>query len=344
MSSSAFRWTLGACLATSILSRHGIEEGADMAARSGAHTSPLHRPAPRFTLQTVSDAVLLWIFRRFPAQSLIFKEPVGRAEAEYEVKGQYEFYWHFGASAVMFRDKEVLDVGSGFGAGAVRFIEYGARSVTGLEVTGDKVRLATAFARERGMADRVRFVMGTGEDMPLPSDSFDLITLDDVLEHVISPERVLEECWRVLRPGGRVAIVFPPYYDVLGGSHLSGRATSFPGLNLLFTTRALRSAVLKHLEDSGIDYAPFFRDVPTDKLWNLNGLTIRRFEKIIHDSRFLSEVMIYMGHLQYRRHHKSPKASSHLLWRAAYVLAQAVAQVPVLQEAFCARVCALLRK
>jgi SAM-dependent methyltransferase len=269
---------------------------------------------------------------------------MGRAEAEYEIKGQRDFSWHFGETTDMFKDKDVLDLGSGFGASAARFIEYGARFVTGLEVAEDKVQHATEFARDRGIADQARFVLGAGECIPLPNDSFDLITLDDVLEHVVSPTRTLNECWRVLRRGGKVAIVFPPYYDLLGGSHLSGYATSFPGLNLLFTTRALRSAVLKDLNEKGIDYAPFFRDVPTDKLWNLNGLTIRGFQQIVDRSPFHVESIRYMGHLQYRRDHKHPKASTSPLWRAAYILAQATAQIPLVREAFCSRVCVVLRK
>jgi SAM-dependent methyltransferase len=292
----------------------------------------------------VSDSVLLWVFRRFPARSSIFKQSTGRAEAEYEIKGQCGFYWYLGESADMFKDKDVLDLGSGFGASGVRFIEYGSRSVTGLEVAEDKVQHAMAFAKERGVADRVRFVLGTGENMPLPNNSFDLITLDDVLEHVVSPSVVLNECWRVLRPGGRVAIVFPPYYDILGGSHLSGYATRFPGLNLLFTTRALRSAVLKDLDERKIEYGPFFREVSTDKLWNLNGLTIREFQSIVKNSQFYVEQMHYMGHLQFRRDYKNPKASSNPVWRVAYVLAQASAQIPFIQEALCSRVCAVLRK
>jgi SAM-dependent methyltransferase len=292
----------------------------------------------------ISDSILLWIFRHYPARSSIFKESSGRPEIEYEIKGQSEFYWHFGESEEMFRDKDVLDVGSGFGAGAVRFVEYGSRSVTGLEVSDDKVQHAAGFSRHRGVADRVRFVLGVGEDMPFADEKFDLVTLDDVLEHVVSPLLVLNECWRVLRPGGRAALVFPPYYDVLDGSHLSGYATSCPGLNLVFTTAALKSAVRKHLEERHIDYRPFFREIPSDKLWNLNGLTIRGFRRVVQETPFTSAKVRYMGHLQYRRAHKNSAASSNPAWRALYLLAQGTARVPVLQEAVCSRVCAILEK
>jgi 2-polyprenyl-3-methyl-5-hydroxy-6-metoxy-1,4-benzoquinol methylase len=139
--------------------------------------------------------------------------------------------------------------------------------------------MAHRVRKKHGVADRVGFVLGSGEDIPLPRGNFDLVTLDDVLEHVISPKLVLDECWRVLRPGGRAAIVFPPYYDVLDGSHLSGRATKFPGLNLLFTAQVLRSAAQGTLKDQEIDFEPFFREVTTDKLWNQNGLTIKEFHQ-----------------------------------------------------------------
>jgi SAM-dependent methyltransferase len=42
--------------------------------------------------------------------------------------------------------------------------------------------------------------------LPLPDASFDLILSTQVLEHVACPERYLDECWRVLKPGGRLIL------------------------------------------------------------------------------------------------------------------------------------------
>jgi SAM-dependent methyltransferase len=46
-------------------------------------------------------------------------------------------------------------------------------------------------------------------ELPFADASFDVVLLVALLEHVSRPERVMEEAWRVLKPGGEVAIVVP---------------------------------------------------------------------------------------------------------------------------------------
>src|SRR3954470_18981721 len=164
-----------------------------------------------------SDRVLLSIFRRFPpeAAEVIFKDPDPRPADEYQMEATRPFHDWFGLNAEeMFGGKDVLDLGSGFGGTAVRYVEYGAKTVTGIEISQELVSHSTRFAEERHVAERVRFVKGVGEELPLAEGEFDLATMYDVMEHVVSPRRVIDEVYRVLRPGGLFAIVFPPYYDI----------------------------------------------------------------------------------------------------------------------------------
>ncbi|MBL8962611.1 MAG: methyltransferase domain-containing protein [Phycisphaerae bacterium] len=49
---------------------------------------------------------------------------------------------------------------------------------------------------------RVVFLAATGESIPIPSDAMDLVVLENCLDHIEDPSRVLRECARVLRPGG----------------------------------------------------------------------------------------------------------------------------------------------
>jgi len=52
-------------------------------------------------------------------------------------------------------------------------------------------------------------ICSDGMELPFADASFDVVLLVALLEHVSRPERVMEEAWRVLKPGGEVAIVVP---------------------------------------------------------------------------------------------------------------------------------------
>ena len=56
---------------------------------------------------------------------------------------------------------------------------------------------------------------------PFEDNSFDFIYSSSLIEHVQDPTNMLYECKRILRPGGRILISFPPFYSLLmvGGHH-----------------------------------------------------------------------------------------------------------------------------
>ena len=51
------------------------------------------------------------------------------------------------------------------------------------------------------------------ENIPVDSEKYDLVLLTQVLEHLPNPEKVLEELNRVLRPGGKLWLSTPLYYE-----------------------------------------------------------------------------------------------------------------------------------
>lgn len=47
------------------------------------------------------------------------------------------------------------------------------------------------------------------ENIPVESETFDWVLLCEVLEHIAEPEKVLDECLRILKPGGKLLITMP---------------------------------------------------------------------------------------------------------------------------------------
>ena len=98
-------------------------------------------------------------------------------------------------------DDSLLDVGSGDGYWTVRFVRRVGR-VTGLEPDDDLL----SYARLLHDGPRVRYEHGFGESLPFASETFDKVVSISSLEHFNDPVKGLEEMFRVLREGGRMAI------------------------------------------------------------------------------------------------------------------------------------------
>ena len=71
---------------------------------------------------------------------------------------------------------------------------------------------SSAVARRRaelhGVGESIRFVVGAGEQLPLPDDRFDVVVGKAILHH-LDVGRAAPELHRVLRPGGRAAFAEP---------------------------------------------------------------------------------------------------------------------------------------
>lgn len=105
------------------------------------------------------------------------------------------------------RPRRILDVGCGTGTLLKYLARYG--DVLGVDVDEQ----AIAFCRERGV-HKVQKI----DSFPLPfeDNSFDLVTILDVLEHIEDDRGTLEDLYRVLRPGGMLMVAVPAYRFLWG--------------------------------------------------------------------------------------------------------------------------------
>ena len=100
---------------------------------------------------------------------------------------------------------EVLDVGSGTGAIACRLATGAGARVLGITTSSVGVEMGRATAAELGV-DRVSFELRDGTDNGLPDASYDVVWVLESSHLMRQRERLVAECARVLRRGGRICL------------------------------------------------------------------------------------------------------------------------------------------
>jgi len=83
----------------------------------------------------------------------------------------------------------------------------GASRVVGVDFSGEMLRLGAEKVRGRGHAGRIGLARGDATRLPARTASMDAATVAFGIRNVEQPERGLSEMYRVLRPGGRLAIL-----------------------------------------------------------------------------------------------------------------------------------------
>lgn len=107
------------------------------------------------------------------------------------------------------RGKKVLDVGCGAGTDLVRFAKGGAL-VTGVDLSSSAIALAKQNFAQQGLAADLR--EADGEQLPFDDHTFDLVFAHGVVQYTSRDQALVDECRRVLKPGGTA--VFQVYNRV----------------------------------------------------------------------------------------------------------------------------------
>src|SRR5215208_2178970 len=162
---------------------------------------PWARPAIVVAVATTEEVREYW--NRHIHDLEITRHPVG-SRGFFDALDQYHFEkLHHLLRLVAFdgyRGRTVLEVGCGAGVDLARFAKGGAQ-VTGVDLAASAIELARANFEQQGLQGR--FEVGDGERLPFPDNSFDLVYAHGVVQYTANPQRLVNECRRVLKPGGQ---------------------------------------------------------------------------------------------------------------------------------------------
>lgn len=140
------------------------------------------------------------------------------------------------------RSGRVLDVGAGYGF-FLEALEKAGYEAAGMEISEHAAEQARL--RARGQVAR----QGAEEPFPFPDDSFDAVTMLDVIEHLRDYAAALASCRRCLKPGGKLFVITLNAHSL--ARPLLGRRWSWyqdPTHIHMFTARMLREG----LEGAGL--------------------------------------------------------------------------------------------
>ncbi len=222
-----------------------------------AELMPVLRSAAAEVPESAGDreALRLVLRKRQDKMRLYFDELAGKFGRQY-VPGRS---WKGVAEALLKLMPPMVIADLGAGEGTIsQLMAQRARKVIAVDNSEKMVEFGSEIARKHGIAN-LEYRLGDLEDVPIRSGTVDLAFLSQALHHARHPERAAAEARRILKPGGRVAVLD------LNRHHFEQARELYADLWLGFTElemeRCLKNAGFRNVETAVVHReaeAPYF--------------------------------------------------------------------------------------
>jgi len=103
--------------------------------------------------------------------------------------------------------QHILDVGCGIGGSSLYLAQKYHAQATGITLSPFQANRATQRAQAAGLSQKAEFLVADAQNMPFADNSFDLVWALESGEHMPDKVKFMQECYRVLQPGGKLIMV-----------------------------------------------------------------------------------------------------------------------------------------
>jgi ubiquinone/menaquinone biosynthesis C-methylase UbiE len=123
--------------------------------------------------------------------------------------------WHHTVMSLIDDDlsgKKMLEVGCGNGDFSNYLALNRNATISGLDFSTESIKIAEEKKKVFGAVGS-SFMVGDAQNISLPDNSYDIIVSCECLEHVPEPQKMINEIFRLLKPGGKVVLTTENYFN-----------------------------------------------------------------------------------------------------------------------------------
>jgi len=234
-----------------------------------------------------------------PIKSLQAKLGTDPTSEEYLINYAYNQYDGKTKSGIGYdiRGKKILEIGCGHGGISIFMAVNGAKEVVGIDLNTMDLEIAKKAKRkieaELGCNDLpVNFLEMNAYDMKLDLNSFDIVIADNVFEHFMEPEKVMQQSYKILKSGG--LLIVPRFSSIWSkySLHLKN-GLKLPWANLFFSEQTICNVMVRIVEENSWmqEIYPGYKNNPKKvrdlrRYNDLNDITYAKFRKMAQRTGF----------------------------------------------------------